>query len=51
MKLILILIAFTTFAQAVEVSTDCPAMNGDREKIVKDDSPRKKKSSVRVSSQ
>jgi hypothetical protein len=45
MKFVLILTLFCSSVFAAEVSTDCPAMNGTREKIVKDSGSRKVKTS------
>lgn len=51
MKFILILALLASSAFAAEVSTDCPAMNGSREKIVKDVSAKKVRSGSQVVSQ
>ncbi len=52
MKFALILILLCSSAFAVEVSTDCPAMNSSREKILKDSVTKKGKTlSSRVVSQ
>lgn len=51
MKLMLIFALLCSSAFAAEVATDCPAMNGSREKIVKDGSVKKRTRGSQVSGQ
>ncbi len=51
MKLAFIFILICSTAFAAEVSTDCPAMNSSREKILKDSGSKKSKTSSQVVSQ
>lgn len=51
MKLILVALILISNVFAAEVDTDCPAMNGSREKIVKDSSVKKGRSGSQVVSQ
>lgn len=51
MKFLMIFVLLLSSAFASEVATDCPAMNGSREKIVKDVGVKKRASGSRVIAQ